>query len=96
MYIKQWINNKLQYIFSPQPKKSQDIIPQRLLVKIQEAKEKKLEELDLSSYEADRQEKLTRIPDEVFELTHLKTLNLSHNRLSKLPDSFANCKNCSN
>ena len=93
MYIKQWINNKLQYIFFSQPKNSQDIIPQRLLVKIQEAKEKKLEELDLSSYEADRQEKLWEIPEEVFELTSLKVLNLSHNQLSYLPESIGNLAN---
>ena len=47
MYIKQWINNKLQYIFSSEPQSSQDIIPQRLLVKIQEAKEKKTRRIRL-------------------------------------------------
>ena len=93
MYIKQWINNKLRYIFSLQPKSSQDIIPQRLQVKIREAKEKNLEELDLSSYQADYQEKLFKIPEEVFELTSLKVLNLSHNQLFYLPESIGNLIN---
>ena len=93
MYIKKWMHDILKSNPDGEKDKSQDIIPEQCLKKIQEAKEKELEELDLSSYEAERQEKLTKIPDDIFELTHLKSLNLSHNQLSKLPDSFATLPN---
>ena len=48
---------------------SNNIIPERILQKIKEAKEKQLETLDLSySSNYDRDQPLTKIPEEVFEL----------------------------
>ena len=88
--MKKWIHNILRSSPYGEQDKSKNNIPEHFLEKIKEAKEKELEELDLSSYEADNREKLTIIPDEVFELNHLKVLNLSHNLLSKLPDLFDN------
>ena len=56
---------------------SQDTIPQRFQERIKKAREQQLSELDLSyddfAYDDD---KLTQVPDEVFELTHLKELNI--------------------
>ncbi|WP_414567265.1 hypothetical protein [Nostoc sp. CCY 9925] len=54
--------------------------------KIREAKEKKLKKLDLSN---DDKEKLTKIPAQVFELEWLEVLNLSGNKLTKLPEAIA-------
>ena len=70
-------------------------IPERFRLRIQEAKEKHLEELDLSSndYGSNEREKLTEIPPEVFELTHLKILKLDQNQISKLPESLGNLTN---
>ena len=66
-----------------------DNIPERFRHKIQEAKEKQLEILDLSSdLYADDKEELTKIPTEVFELAHLKILKLGNNRISELPESL--------
>ena len=93
MYMKKWIHGILKSNPYGEQDRSKDIIPEHFLEKIKEAREKELEELDLSSYEANNREKLTRIPEEVFELTHLKVLNLSHNLLSKLPDYFDNFPN---
>ncbi len=56
---------------------SQDTIPEFFRQRIQAAKEKQLEELDLSNA------KITQIPDEVLELTHLKILNLKWNKIQK-------------
>ena len=73
---------------------NQDTIPERFRQRIQEAKEQQLEELDLSSdYWAEDSQKLTQIPDKVFELTHLKVLNLSKNLLSHLPESIDSLSN---
>ncbi|MDJ0687379.1 MAG: COR domain-containing protein [Xenococcaceae cyanobacterium MO_188.B32] len=91
--MKKWIHDILKSTSYGEQDKSKHIIPERFLEKIKEAKERELEALDLSSYDLDDREKLTIIPDEVFELTHLKSLNLSHNILSDLPDFFANLPN---
>ncbi len=74
---------------------SQDNIPERFLQRIKQAKKPKLiEELDLSNdWNTNDSQKLTRIPDAVFELTHLKVLKLSGNQLSTLPDSLSNLSN---
>ena len=73
---------------------SQDNIPEHFRQRIQEAKEQQLSELDLSNpYFAEDSQKLTRIPPLVFELTHLKVLNLSKNRLSHLPESIDSLSN---
>ena len=93
MYMKKWIHNILKSTPYGEQDNNNDIIPEHFLAKIQEAKEKRLEELDLSSYQADEREKLTRVPHEVFELTHLRVLNLSHNKLSSLPDDFTSLSN---
>ncbi len=89
---------------------SKDIIPERFRQKIKEAKEKQLEELDLSyssntsesenkllnflsNLFSDRAKPLTKIPEEVFELKKIKTLNLSGNRIDELPESIGNLSN---
>ena len=71
-----------------------DNIPERFRHRIQEAKEKQLEELDLSNYwKTDDKDKLTKIPEEIFELTHLKVLRLNYNRISELPEPLGNLTN---
>ena len=71
-----------------------DNIPERFRLRIQEAKEKQLEELDLSNeWNADDKDKLTEIPAEVFELTRLKFLKLNYNSISELPESLSNLNN---
>ncbi len=73
---------------------SRDNIPERFLKMIQEAKEKQLEELDLSNeYDPYDRYKLTKIPEEVFDLKHLKVLKLNDNQLSTLPESLGNLIN---
>ena len=68
-----------------------DNIPEHFRHRIQEAKEKQLEGLDLSNNRnADDKDKLTEIPPEVFELYHLKVLKLDYNRISYLPESLVN------
>ncbi|MEH2179317.1 COR domain-containing protein [Nostoc sp.] len=63
--------------------------PQHFLEKIREAKEKQLQELDLShDWLGDDKEKLTEIPTEVFELEWLEVLNLSGNILTTLPEAI--------
>ncbi|MGK7937635.1 MAG: COR domain-containing protein [Xenococcaceae cyanobacterium] len=65
---------------------SLDTIPERFRQRIQEAKEQRLEELNLSNeWYADDSQKLTQIPDEVFELTHLKKLDLKSNNIQEIP-----------
>ncbi|MDZ8023663.1 MAG: leucine-rich repeat domain-containing protein [Nostoc sp. DedQUE11] len=66
--------------------------PQRFLEKIREAKEKKLKKLDLSNDWRNDEEKLTKIPAQVFELEWLEVLNLSGNKLTKLPEAIATTK----
>ncbi len=69
-------------------------IPQRVWEKIQEVKEKRLPELDLSNdWEADDKEKLTEIPAEVFDFDWLQVLNLSFNEITTLPDPLASLQN---
>ena len=65
----------------------QNTIPQRFRERIQEAREKQLEELDLSGG------KLTQFPDEVFDLTHLKKLDLRNNNIYKIPSEIARLSN---
>lgn len=61
----------------------------RILQKIKEAQEKQLDELDLSNdWDTPDQYKLTEIPEEVFELKHLKILNLSNHKISHIPESL--------
>ncbi len=71
---------------------SQDNIPEHFRQRIQAAREQQLEELDLSAGWGSR-EKLSQIPNAVFELKHLKVLNLNFNRIYTLPDSFSNLSN---
>ena len=66
---------------------SRDNIPERIRQRIQQAKKQQLEQLDLSFGQ------LTQIPDEVFELTHLKVLDLRSNQLSTLPESISKLSN---
>lgn len=65
--------------------------PKWALEKIKEAKEKRLEELDLDCNEED--EKLAEIPAEVFELEQLKILSLKYNLLTSIPDSISQLRN---
>jgi internalin A len=68
--------------------------PEWALKKIQEAKEKRLKELDLSAdWLTPANRKLTAIPSEVFELEQLEALDLSHNRLAIVPDSIIQLQN---
>jgi len=57
--------------------------------KIQQVKQQRLTELDLSS------NSLSAIPTEVFELEWLETLNLSRNQLTIVPESIARLTNLS-
>ncbi|NET83099.1 MAG: GTPase [Moorea sp. SIO1F2] len=84
---------------------SEDRIPTRFQEKIQEAKEKNLEVLDLSNksdnsildvfvnFFPDRAQPLTKIPEEVFEIKQIKVLNLSHNKIEELPKYLGNLSN---
>ena len=73
---------------------SQENIPEVFRQRIQTAKKRQLESLDLSSYHwAEDSQKLTQIPEEVFELTHLKILNLRNNQLTTLPDFISSLSN---
>ncbi|MGH2412832.1 MAG: COR domain-containing protein [Microcystaceae cyanobacterium] len=62
-------------------------IPEVILKKIQEAKEKQLKKLDLSQYG------LTEIPDEVFILKQLEILTLEINSLPAIPESISRLQN---
>ncbi|MEG4029827.1 MULTISPECIES: leucine-rich repeat domain-containing protein [unclassified Microcoleus] len=57
--------------------------------KIQQVKEQRLTELDLSA------KSLTEIPTEVFELAWLETLNLSYNKLTTVPEAITHLTNLS-
>ncbi|HJP18915.1 MAG TPA: COR domain-containing protein [Nitrospinota bacterium] len=67
--------------------------PEWALKKIKEAKEKQLWGLDLNGKDHTENEKLTDIPEEVFELEHLKSLDLSINLLKDIPESIIKLKN---
>ena len=57
--------------------------------KIAEALTSRATELDLSQkYNAKDSEKLTELPESLWKLTHLTSLNLSNNQLTSLPDSL--------
>ncbi|OUL30406.1 GTPase [Nostoc sp. T09] len=63
--------------------------PQRVRQKIQEAKEKQLKQLDLSSdLRTDNQDTLTEIPTMVFELKWLEVLNLRYNQITTIPEAI--------
>ncbi|MFH7028123.1 MAG: leucine-rich repeat domain-containing protein [Heteroscytonema crispum UTEX LB 1556] len=69
-------------------------IPQRVREKIQEVKEKRLKELDLSNDgNTDDKEKLTQIPAEVFDLEWLEVLSLSRNKITTVPEAIARLQN---
>ncbi len=69
-------------------------IPKHVLEKIREAKEKQLKELDLGNdWETKDDQKLTKIPPEVFELEQLEVLNLHYNLLTSVPDSITQLQN---
>ena len=71
-----------------------DNIPERFRRSIQKAKNEDAKALYLfSSEKADDQDKLTKIPEEVFELTNLRILMLNNNRISELPESLGNLTN---
>ena len=83
---------------------SKDTIPKHYLNKIKKAKEKQLEQLDLSYSDnpilnffvnlvSDRGKPLTKIPEEVFELEKIKILNLNGNEIDELPESIGNLAN---
>lgn len=56
---------------------------------IGEARDKKLHSLDLSNHFARKGEKLNCIPSSVFELKHLKSLDLGGNGLTEIPEAVA-------
>ena len=74
---------------------SENKISKYFLDKIQEAKEKQLEQLDLSyektSYDGHRP--LTEIPEELFELKQIKFLKLNNHQIKTLPESIDNLSN---
>ncbi len=73
---------------------SQDTISQQFQQRIKEAREQQLSELDLSNdWNANDSQKLTQIPNEVFELTYLKKLNLRYNNIKKIPSEIARLTN---
>ena len=64
--------------------------------KIQQVKEQRLTELDLSNPSwTPEWEKLTKIPTEVFEWEWLETLNLSWNQLTSVPKAISRLTNLS-
>ncbi|NEO21732.1 MULTISPECIES: COR domain-containing protein [unclassified Moorena] len=70
---------------------SEDSIPKRFRKKIQQAREKNLEILNLSNFYCLL--KLTNIPEEVFEIKPIKVLNLSYNEINNIPESLGNLSN---
>jgi Leucine-rich repeat (LRR) protein len=68
-----------------------DLALTHTLKRIAEVKKHRLKRLDLSNWGTN--EKLTRIPDEVFELEDLEVLNLSRNLLTSVPESIFNLRN---
>ena len=71
-----------------------DRIPKHILYKIREAKEKHLEELDLSNNpKTSYRNKLTKIPEQVFELQNLRILKLKNHQIYKLSRNIIKLKN---
>ena len=69
-------------------------LSERFQKKIQEAREKQLESLNLSNdYLTADEDKLTEIPEEVFELKHLKVLTLSNNKILTISEYLGNLTN---
>ena len=66
--------------------KEKDVILSSERKQIQEAKRGKLKELNLSSSTKFLQ--LAKIPEEVFELKQITTLNLNGNQIDKIPESI--------
>jgi len=68
--------------------------PKHFLEKIQEAKKKHLNELDLiCEWDTPDDQKLTQIPAGVFELEQLEVLNLGWNLLTAIPHKIAQLRN---
>ncbi|MGD1703134.1 leucine-rich repeat domain-containing protein, partial [Dapis sp. BLCC M229] len=75
-------------------KKRQNQIPLLFQERIKEAKEKKLNKLDLSgSYSSKNDAKLAEIPGDVWELEQLEILDLSGNQLTSIPESISQLSN---
>ena len=62
---------------------------ENILRRIREAKEQRLTKLSLSHKFLEESEQLAEIPSEVFELDHLKVLDLSGNALTSVPESIS-------
>lgn len=60
---------------------------------IKEAKQKNLNEVNLSASLMVDFEKLTSLPTELLELTHLESIDLSDNRIKEVPDDIRRFKN---
>ncbi|MEO7838870.1 MAG: COR domain-containing protein [Anaerolineales bacterium] len=67
--------------------------PQWALDNIREAEEKNSNVLDLSASYRNKREPLAKLPDEIFKLLALTSLDLSGNRLSTLPESITHLQN---
>ncbi|WP_200817706.1 leucine-rich repeat domain-containing protein, partial [Calothrix rhizosoleniae] len=61
--------------------------PQHIREQIREAKEKRLQKLNLSFNQ------LTRVPDAISQLQNLTCLDLSGNRLTRVPDAISQLQN---
>ena len=68
-----------------------DIVPNWALTQIEQARKPSAKTLNLNGYR--RIQKLTKIPREVFELTHLKELDLHDNQLTAVPDAISRLRN---
>ncbi|MBD2214339.1 leucine-rich repeat domain-containing protein [Nostoc linckia FACHB-104] len=67
--------------------------PQSVREKIQEAKQKKLTELDLTNWATKDKDKLTEIPSEVFEIKWLEVLKLRYNQITTIPEAITRLQN---
>lgn len=63
-------------------------VPQWALERIRDAKERKLEALDLSVVAGEERECLSKLPESLFELIDLTSLKLSNNSLTGLPEAI--------
>ena len=72
----------------PKREPNMSTTPQDILNEIQKAKEKKLKRLHLY----DPRQKLTEIPEEVFELDHLEELHLPGHAITTIPDQIKQLK----